>query len=102
MAEKKTEAPAKEGLTYKGKPLLRNGNKIYYGNPDDKYIIYMQIQETTKIMDLDIGTEIVVQLQTNKAPGLEKVIKSAERDGLYAALDLGEFWLAEALEENAE
>ena len=101
MAEKKTEA-AKEGLTYKGKPLLRNGNKIYYGNPDDKYIIYMQIQETTKIMDLDIGTEIVVQLQTNKAPGSEKVIKSAERDGLYAALDLGEFWLAEALEENAE
>ena len=101
MAEKKTQA-VKEGLTDKGKPLLRNGNKIYYGNPDDKYIIYMQIQESTKIMDLDIGTEIVVQLQTNKAPGLEKVIKSAERDGLYAALDLGEFWLAEALEENAE
>ena len=99
MAEKKE---TKEGLTYKGKPLLRCGNKIYYGNPEDKYIIYMQIQDTTKIMDLDISTEIVIQLQTNKAPGLEKVIKSAERDSLYAALDLGEFWLTEALEEDAE
>ncbi len=101
MAEKKT-APAREGLMYKGKPLLRSGNKIYYGNPDDKYIVFMQIQETTKIMDLDISTEIAVQLQTNKAPGFEKVIKSAERDSLYEALDLGEFWLTEALEENAE
>ena len=99
MAEKKE---TKEGLTYKGKPLLRCGNKIYYGNPEDKYIIYMQIQDTTKIMDLDISTEIVIQLQTNKAPGFEKVIKSAERDSLYAALDLGEFWLTEALEEDAE
>ncbi|MDD4689420.1 MAG: hypothetical protein PHE51_06705 [Eubacteriales bacterium] len=91
----------KEGLTYKGKPLLRSGNKIFYGNPEDKYIVYIQIQETTKIIDLEIGTEIVVQLQTNKAPGHEKVIKSAEREGLYEALDLGEFWLTEALEENA-
>ena len=26
------------GLMYKGKPLLRRGNLLYYGNPEDKYI----------------------------------------------------------------
>lgn len=89
-----------EGLLYKGKPLLRKGSQIYYGNKDDKYIIFMQIQDSTKIMDLDISTNILVQLQTNEPLGKEKVIKKAEREGLYAALDLGEFWLSEELEEE--
>ena len=89
-----------DGLIYKGKPLLRRGNLIYYGNPDDKYIISLTIQETTKLIDLDIATSVVVQLQTNDVPGQEKVIKKAERDGLYAALDLGQFWLEDYLQEN--
>lgn len=89
-----------EGLIYKGKPLLRKGKQIYYGNKDDKYIIFMQVQDSTKIIDLDISTNILVQLQTNEALGRERVIKKAEREGLYAALDLGEFWLSEALEEE--
>ncbi len=98
MAEKKKDTS--KGLRYKGKPLVRKGNHIYYGNKDDKYLIFMQVRESTKIIDLDVSTNILVQLQTNDPPGKEKVIKKAERDGLYAALDLGEFWLNEALEED--
>ena len=37
MAEKK------EFLTYKGKPLVRQGNTIYYGDMADDYVIMMQI-----------------------------------------------------------
>ncbi|OQB15224.1 MAG: hypothetical protein BWY15_00595 [Firmicutes bacterium ADurb.Bin193] len=95
MATKKKEE--KQQLTYKGKPLLRRGNLIYYGNPEDKYIVMMTVLESTKIIDLDVSSLVSVQLQTNAAPGKEKVIKKAERDGLYSALDLGEFWLTEAL-----
>ena len=36
MAEKK------EFLTYKGKPLVRQGNTIYYGDMADDYVIMMQ------------------------------------------------------------
>jgi len=86
-----------EGLQYKGKPLLRRGNLIYYGNANDDYIITLVIQETTKLIDLDIATNVLVQLQTNDIPGRERIIKKAERDGLYQALDLGMFWLEEAL-----
>lgn len=94
------KANAAEGLIYKGKPLLRKDNQIYYGNKDDKYIIYMQVQDSTKILDLNISTNILVQLQTNVPLGKEKVLKKAERDGLYSALDLGEFWLNEAIEDE--
>ena len=30
-------------LTYKGKPLVRQGRFIFYGNPDDKCILFMNI-----------------------------------------------------------
>ena len=96
-ATKKTE---KKYLEYKNKPLVRKGNLIYYGNHDDKYIISMLVQDTTKIIDLEVSTSILVQLQTNAAPGREKIMKKAEREGMYAALDLGEFWLSEALGED--
>ena len=89
------------GLMYKGKPLLRRGNLLYYGNPEDKYIIMMTVLDSTKIIDLDVSTSVVVQLQTNDIPGKEKVLKKAERDGLFSALDVGEFWLEEALSENS-
>lgn len=97
MAEAKTENKI---LTYKGKPLMRKGKQIYYGNPDDKYRVYLEVDDDTELMGLKVSTNVVVQLQTNDVPGKERVIKKAERDGLYSALDLGEFWLAEILEED--
>ena len=30
-------------LTYKGRPLVRCGNDIYYGSMTDPYIIYLQV-----------------------------------------------------------
>ena len=88
-------------LTYKGKPLMRKGKQIYYGNPDDKYRVYLEVEDDTELLGLKIATNVSVQLQTNDIPGKEKVIKEAERDGLYAALDLGEFWLTDILSEEA-
>ena len=36
----------KKGLMYKGKPLLRCGNRIYYGNLEDKLILALDIVES--------------------------------------------------------
>ena len=92
MAEKKL-------LTYKGKPLQRKDNLIYYGKIDDKNIIIMQILNSKKEEDLDISGMIAIALQTNTAPGKEKILKTAQREGMFAALDLAEFWLTESLGE---
>ena len=37
-----------EGLMYKGHPLRRTGNLIYYGTMAEKYIIMMQVLDTRK------------------------------------------------------
>ena len=50
-------------LTYKGRPLLRKDNIIYYGSMADKYIIMLQILSSKKVNDLDVADKVSVQLQ---------------------------------------
>ena len=84
-------------LTYKGKKLLRKGSEIYYGNPGEKYMVVFKVKESEKLEDLDISTKVLIELRTNSENN-SKLIKQAERDGLYRAFDIGFFWLDDALE----
>ena len=52
-----------EGLTYKGHPLRRVDNLIYYGTMAEKYIIMMQILNTKKEQDMEVATKVSIQLQ---------------------------------------
>ena len=97
MAEKTNEQKI---LKYKGKPLMRKGNDLYYGNFDDKFRVHIEVDENTELMGQEIATHVNVMLETNDIPGKEKVLKKAERDGIYAALDLGEYWLTDILSEE--
>lgn len=87
----------KAELTYKGKLLQRKTNQLYYGNVTDKYILLLTIDSSKKVNDLDVSTNVKVELQDNTGK-TKKTIRKAEREGLYEALDLGEYWLTEALE----
>ena len=82
-------------LQYKGKPLVRRGNMIYYGNPSDKYIILMIVNDSKKVDDLEVSTSVTIQLQESGESA--KLIKKAEREGMYAAMDIAEYWLEEAI-----
>ena len=86
-------------LVYKGHPLRRKDNLIYYGSMADKYIIMLQVLDTKKVQDLDVATKVSVQLQLTD-PGLksrDRVVKKSEKDSLYAAMDVASVWLARAL-----
>lgn len=86
-------------LMYKGHPLMRKDNLIYYGSMADSHIIMLQILETKKIGDTDIATRVSVQLQLTDpaAKSRDRVIKKSEKPGLYTALDFGCVWLERAL-----
>jgi hypothetical protein len=86
-------------LTYKGHPLMRKDNLIYYGSMADSHIIMMQILETKKQNDVDIATRVSVQLQLTDpaAKSRDRIVKKSEKNGLYAALDVGCVWLERAL-----
>lgn len=90
---------AKIPLSYKGRPLRRKDNLIYYGSMADKYIIMLQIMATQKIDDLDVASKVSVQLQLTDpaARSRDRIVKKSEKDGFYTALDLGCVWLERAL-----
>ncbi len=87
------------GLTYKGRPLMRKDNMIYYGSMADSHIVMLQVLDTKPVNGLDVATRVSVQLLSND-PNLrsrERIVKKSEKDGLYTALDVGCVWLERAL-----
>ena len=86
-------------LTYKGRPLMRKDNLIYYGSMADSHIIMLQVLESKKQGDFDIATRVAVQLQLTDpaARSRDRIVKKSEKNGLYAALDVGCVWLERAL-----
>lgn len=89
----------KSVLTYKGHPLMRKDNLIYYGSMADSHIVMLQVLETTKQADMDIATRVSVQLQLTdpSVKSRDRVVKRSEKAGLYTALDVGCVWLERAL-----
>ena len=87
------------GLTYKGHPLMRKGNLIYYGSMADSHIVMLQILETENRNGVEIATSVSVQLQLTDpaAKSRDRVVKKGEKPGLYTALDFGCVWLERAL-----
>ena len=87
------------GLVYKGHPLMRKDNLIYYGSMADSHIVMLQILDTKKVNNLDVATRVSVQLQlTDPAiKSRDRIVKKGEKAGLYTALDFGCVWLERAL-----
>lgn len=100
MAEKKSKKQA--FLTYKGRPLVRNGNIIYYGNMYDKYVVMLQVMSQTKIKDNDAAATVLVQLMSTDEDlrARDRIIKKTEKEGFYNAIDIGSIWLDRALSEQ--
>ncbi|MBR2048048.1 MAG: hypothetical protein IJ960_05565 [Oscillospiraceae bacterium] len=86
-------------LMYKGRPLMRKENMIYYGSMADSHVVVLQILETKKVNDTDIASKVSVQLQLTdpNARPRDRIVKKTEKPGLYSALDVGCVWLQRAL-----
>ena len=89
-------------LEYKGHPLRRKDNLIYFGSMSDKYIIMLQILETRKVKDMDVASKVSVQLQLTDPDikSRDRVVKKSEKDSLYAAMDVASVWLERALKQQ--
>lgn len=89
-------------LMYKGRPLVRSGNTLYYGSMAEKYVIVMQILSTKDANDMTMAEKIQIQLMATD-PEIrmkDRIIKKSEKIGLYNAMDIGSIWLERALNEK--
>ena len=87
-------------LTYKGKPLVRKDNELYYGRMTDPYVLRMQILSTKSVGGMDVadkGTHSGLSTNDSLAPEA-RVFRQTTKNGLYNALDIGSIWLQKANE----
>ena len=88
-----------ETLNYKGRPLVRCKDEIYYGNPTDSHVVFIQILGTEEKDGVKIANKLHVSLLSND-PALganARIIKQSDKTGLHSALDIGDIWLRAAL-----
>lgn len=86
---------------YRGKPLVRSGDTIYYGNMSDKYVIKIDIKSKKQQADMEIADKCTVQLMLTdpEIRTRKQIVKTSEKTGLYLALDIADAWLTRALAE---
>ncbi len=94
MATKKND----EYLTYKGRPVVRSGDKIYYGSMADNFVVEMTIQTKKMIQGEEIADKILIRMMnTDPTVKPEEVItKTSEKNGFSAAMDIATVWLDRA------
>lgn len=96
------ETNNKPFLTYKGRPLVRKDNTLYYGHMYEPYVCMLTINSTKKVEDINVADHVTVQLMhtdTTMNPA-EIVVKRGEKNGLYQAMDIAAIWLDRALKEK--
>ena len=88
------EAP----LTYKGRPLVRCKNQIYYGSMSDPYVVFMQILSTKEENGVQMADRVHLALMSTdpEKPLAERMVRQSDKNGLFNALDISSLWLDKA------
>lgn len=80
---------------YKGFPLVRKGNDLYYGSMGNKTVVMLQLAGKKKVGDVEVATKVRLyrMLTDETVPVMQRITKTAEKSSLYEALDLAYDWL---------
>lgn len=83
-------------LTYKGKPLVRSGDEIYYGNMSDSHVVKFKILSTDK--DGEPNNIKVQLLKSNtELADKDRIVKESTKSTMFEVLDVGFVWLERTL-----
>lgn len=92
MAEDKRPLVSGKYLEYLGKPLVREGDTICYGDMTEKCILILEI-----LSYQEDGTpkNVLIQVIDSKDPN--KILMQGKKESLHDAFTLGLIWLERSL-----
>lgn len=87
---------AQEFMTYKGKPLVRSKNEIYYGDMSESHVVKFTI---LSVDENDEPTKINVKLlkSNTELADKDRIVKESTKATMFEALDVGFVWLERTL-----
>lgn len=93
---------AQKMLLYKGRPLVRSGATIYYGDMADDYVAMLTILETSDFQDMKTPSRVSVQILSTDSDlrPKERIKKKTEKNNLYDALNIASIWLERTLDQR--
>ena len=79
-----------EFVEYKGRPLVRQGEEIFYGDLSEKFYIYMMVMTEKDASGATVPDKIMVQLceSETKRPTNQKIVA-----GFKEAFEFADAWL---------
>ena len=95
MANEELNLVSGKYLEYRGKPLVREGDTICYGDMNEKCILILEIMSFKTVNGKEVPKDIFIQVIDSKNP--TKIIKQGKKEGLYDAFSIGLVWLDMAL-----
>lgn len=84
-------------LNYKGKPLVRSGKEIFYGDMADAYVIKFTVLSETKEDNLPEKVTVQLLKSDTQLPDKDRIVKETVKESFFDALDFGFVWLERAL-----
>lgn len=88
-------------LTYKGMPLVRKGNEIYYGDMSSPQVVKFEIISVGKSDSGNLPEKVKVLLMKSdiQLADKDRIIKQTVKDSFFEALDVGFVWLERAMKD---
>ena len=95
MANEQLNLVSGKYLEYKGKPLVREGDTICYGDMNEKCFLVLEIMSYKEVNGHSLPDKILIQIIDSKDS--TKILKQGDKNGLHDAFSIGLVWLERAL-----
>lgn len=84
-------------LEYKGRPLVREGDTICYGDMNEKCVLILEILSYKKEDGKDLPDNVFIQVVDTK--NQSNILRQGSEKGLFEAFELGLIWLEHELKK---
>ncbi len=85
-------------MMYQGKPLVRQDNAYVWGDMRDPAVLFLCVLSNKTVQGVEVPDNILIQVLSTDEK--HTCLKQGQKNGLFAALDLGTVWLKKELGEK--